>query len=49
MIIVPGGTDMVFAINKDMLRITPVKEINTPKRPVSMPVPRNQKAPLFFG
>ena len=46
-IIVPGGTDMVFAINNDMLTATPVRDINIPKRPVSMPVPSNQKAARF--
>ncbi len=46
-IIVPGGTDIVFAISNDMLTATPVRDINTPKRPVSTPVPSNQKAALF--
>jgi hypothetical protein len=48
-IIVPGGTDSVFAINNDMLRAAPVQDIITPKIPVSMPVPRNQKSGHFFG
>jgi hypothetical protein len=46
-IIVPGGTDSVFAINNDMLSAAQVQDIITPKGPVSMPVPRNQKAALF--
>ena len=48
-IIMPGGIDMVFAIAKFRLRANPVKDIITPKILVSMPVPRNQKAALFFG
>jgi hypothetical protein len=49
-IIVPGGNEMVFAINNVMLTTTPMKDINTPKKPMSMAVPSSQNAaPVFLG
>ena len=48
-IAMPGGCETVLAINSDMLRATPLKDMKIPKRPMNIPVPRNQKPTLRFG
>ena len=49
-IAIPGGCDTVFTINNDMLKATPMKAINTPRKPMSRLAGRNQKevTPILF-
>ena len=46
-IAIPGGCDTVFTINNDMLKATPMKAINTPRKPMSRLASRNQKEVTF--
>jgi hypothetical protein len=49
-IAIPGGCYMVLTINSDMLKATPTKAINTPRKPMSRFANRNQKdvTPILF-